>query len=148
MTKVLIKSRKIGYRSWTVCLALLTVLALSSCTKKSDNTTANKSGSGSATQSSTSTTSTTTTKDTTTKTSSKKSKAVSPQAQKLGVKPTGSNCPGNAPIKGNINNKGESIYHEAKSSGYKAVKAEICFKDVATAQKAGFRAPKGANKKS
>lgn len=151
MTKVLIKSRKIGYRSWTVCLALLTVLALSSCTKKSDNTTANKSGSGSATQSSTSTTSTTSTtasKDTTTKASSKKSKTLSPQAQKLGVKPTGSNCPGNAPIKGNINNKGESIYHEAKSSGYKAVKAEICFKDVATAQKAGFRAPKGANKKS
>lgn len=148
MTKVLIKSRKIGYRSWTVCLALLTVLALSSCTKKSDNTTANKTGSGSATQSSTSTTSTTASKTTTTTASSKKSKTLSPQAQKLGVKPTGSNCPGNAPIKGNINNKGESIYHEAKSSGYKAVKAEICFKDVATAQKAGFRAPKGANKKS
>lgn len=148
MTKVLIKSRKIGYRSWTVCLALLTVLALSSCTKKSDNTTANKTGSGSATQSSTSTTSTTASKTTTTTASSKKSKTLSPQAQKLGVKPTGSNCPGNAPIKGNLNNKGESIYHEAKSSGYKAVKAEICFKDVATAQKAGFRAPKGANKKS
>lgn len=145
---MLIKSRKIGYRSWTVCLALLTVLALSSCTKKSDNTTANKTGSGSATQSSTSTTSTTASKTTTTTASSKKSKTLSPQAQKLGVKPTGSNCPGNAPIKGNINNKGESIYHEAKSSGYKAVKAEICFKDVATAQKAGFRAPKGANKKS
>ena len=159
---MLIKSRKIGYRSWTVCLALLTVLALSSCTKKSDDATANKSGSDSTAQSSSSTpaskdttttgttgssTSTPASKDTTktaTTGSSKKSKTLSPEAEKLGVKPTGSDCPSNAPIKGNINQKGQSIYHEAKSSGYKAVKAEICFKDVATAQKAGFTAPKGA----
>jgi hypothetical protein len=165
MTKVLIKSRKIGYRSWTVCLALLTVLALSSCTKKSDDATANKSGSDSTAQSSTSTPSTTASKDTTTTGttgsststtaskdttttgttgSSKKSKTLSPEVEKLGVKPTGSDCPSNAPIKGNINKQQELIYHEAKAKGYKQVKAEICFKDVATAQKAGFRAPKGA----
>ena len=147
MTKVLIKSRKIGYRSWTVCLALLTVLALSSCTKKSDDATANKSGSDSTAQSSTSTPSTTASKDTTTTGttgSSKKSKTLSPEVEKLGVKPTGSDCPSNAAIKGNINKQQELIYHEAKAKGYKQVKAEICFKDVATAQKAGFRAPKGA----
>src|SRR3569832_850283 len=145
MTKVLIKSRKIGYRSWTVCLSLLTVLALSSCTKKSDDTTANKSGSDSTAQSSTSSTaskdttttgttgsstSSTATKDTTktgTTGSSKKSKTLSPEAEKLGVKPTGSDCPSNAPIKGNINQKGQSIYFVALSSGFLAVFAVFCF---------------------
>src|SRR3569832_449635 len=127
MTKVLIKSRKIGYRSWTVCLSLLTVLALSSCTKKSDDTTANKSGSDSTAQSSTSSTASKDTTTTGTTGSSKKSKTLSPEAEKLGVKPTGSDCPSNAPIKGNINQKGQSIFFVALSSGFLAVFAVFCF---------------------
>jgi len=69
--------------------------------------------------------------------------SISANAQKLGVKPTGATtCPSNAPIKGLSVKKRGNIYHIAKSPDYAKVKPEVCFKDAATAQKAGFSAPK------
>lgn len=169
-----VNSGKIGYRGWATCLVLLSVLALASCGKKSEEPTAtnNSPNEPTVTQSSTPAASTTPSKaptttasatpskeptttasatppkaSTTTNTSKPNksaSKTLPAEAEKLGVKPQGTNCPSNAPIKGNINNKGNKIYHEAKEANYKQVKPEICFTDAATAQKAGFRSPKAA----
>ena len=132
---MLINSRKFGSRRWTACLALLAVLALSSCKKAEEPAATNAPGAAPGAESSPG--------ESSTKASSKADQTLSPEIQKLGVKPTGTNCPSNAPIKGNVR-KAKKIYHEAKSSSYKGVKPEICFKDVATAKKAGFEAPKGA----
>ncbi|MED0673795.1 sunset domain-containing protein [Aneurinibacillus aneurinilyticus] len=49
-------------------------------------------------------------------------------------------CNGN--VKGNINNKGEKIYHVPGGQFYNKTKAEYCFKTTAEAKKAGFRASK------
>jgi hypothetical protein len=69
--------------------------------------------------------------------------AVPAEAQKLGVQPTdATTCPTNAPVKGNITKKRGELYFTSKFPDYKTVKPEICFKDTATAEKAGFRAPK------
>ncbi|AFZ22468.1 hypothetical protein Cylst_0090 [Cylindrospermum stagnale PCC 7417] len=71
------------------------------------------------------------------------SAAIPAAAQKLGVKPQSETaCPTSAPVKGKITAKRGNIYHIAKSADYAKVKPEICFKDTATAEKAGFRAPK------
>ena len=141
---MLVNSRKATSRHWTICLALLAVLALSSCKKADEPTASNATPAG---ESSTPANSTTAGGDKTattlsTPSSSKTGKTLPPEIEKLGVKPAGTDCPGNAPIKGNIR-KGKKIYHEAKSKEYKNVKPEICFADVATAKKAGFDAPKG-----
>ena len=158
---MLVNSPKVGYRSWTTTFALLAVLALASCGKKADEPTARNSpiaptaaqssapvASNTPSKEPTTTAATTPSKQSTTTNSSKKSSSpsstLSAEAEKLGVKPTGTDCPSNAPVKGNLNKKGNKIYHEAKEAGYKQVKPEICFADVPTAQKAGFRAPKGA----
>jgi endonuclease YncB( thermonuclease family) len=45
-------------------------------------------------------------------------------------------------VKGNINLKGERIYHDVASRSYNSVVPERCFDTVATALAAGFRAPK------
>ncbi|MEH2383437.1 MAG: hypothetical protein V7K27_31880, partial [Nostoc sp.] len=64
-------------------------------------------------------------------------------AQNLGVKPQNeTTCPSDAPLKGKITKKRGNIYHLPKTLDYEKVKPDICFKDPATAQKAGFRAPK------
>ena len=148
--KVLLNSRKIGYRSGTVFLALLAVLTLSSCGgNKTDEPITSEAPNKTTTQAPPGGT-TTAGKDQTSapgsKTSTKGSKTLSAEAQKLGVKPTGKDCPKDTAVKGNINKRGDYIYHQAKDKGYAAVNPEICFKDVATAEKAGFRAPKGAAK--
>jgi hypothetical protein len=49
-------------------------------------------------------------------------------------------CTGATPVKGNMGK--EKVYHLPTSKGYDAVKAEECFKDAASAEKAGYRAPK------
>ncbi len=68
---------------------------------------------------------------------------LSAAAQKLGTKPANATtCPNNAPIKGKVTKKRGDIYHAPKTSDYDKVKPDICFSDTATAQKAGFRAPK------
>jgi len=139
---MLVNSRKADYRRMTVGLILLSALVLSSCGKKAEDSAANNTSN----EPSAGVNSTTATKDSTAKTTSKSSTSaktkLSAEAQKLGVKPTGTTCPTNAPIKGNLNNKGNKIYHEAKAKGYQQVKPEICFADAATAKKAGFTAPK------
>ncbi len=85
-------------------------------------------------------TSTTTTTKTTTPTTVA---TLSPEAQQLGVKPTNATtCPTTAPIKGKVSKKRGLIYHVPKSPDFGATKPEICFADIATAEKAGFRAPK------
>lgn len=65
------------------------------------------------------------------------------EAEKLGVKPQGkTTCPSGEPVKGKITKNRGNIYHIAKSPNYDQTKPDICFKDEATAEKAGFRAPK------
>ncbi|MEH1899471.1 MAG: hypothetical protein V7K94_30070 [Nostoc sp.] len=69
--------------------------------------------------------------------------AVLAAAQNLGVKPQNqTTCPSDAPLKGKITNKRGNIYHVPKTLDYEKVKPDICFKDANTAQLAGFRAPK------
>lgn len=145
---MLINSQKIRYRGLTVGLVLLTAIALSSCGKKAEEPTANNAPNEPTAEVTPSKTATA--KDstkTTSKSSTTGSKTLSAEAQKLGVKPTGTTCPTNAPIKGNINNKTKAkLYHDAKAVNYDKVKPEICFADAATAKKAGFTAPKDVKK--
>jgi hypothetical protein len=49
-------------------------------------------------------------------------------------------CAAATPVKGNMGK--EKIYHLPGTKGYDLVKAEECFKDAASAEKAGYRAPK------
>ncbi|MGB5963174.1 MAG: hypothetical protein WBG73_21230 [Coleofasciculaceae cyanobacterium] len=133
---MLVNFPKINYRYGTACLILLTALTVSSCAKKVDDIASNAPGDSTAQTD----TAGTTAQDPTT-TGAKKAKAntkLSAEAKKLGVTPTGTTCPTTAPIKGNINKKGNKIYHEAKAKGFDKIKPEICFADTATAQKAGF----------
>jgi hypothetical protein len=64
----------------------------------------------------------------------------------MGVAASGSDCPADHPVKGNIvdrgANKGDKIYHMPGSSSYKQTKPERCFLDAKEAEAAGFRAPK------
>lgn len=56
----------------------------------------------------------------------------------VGVKPQGISCPNNAQIKG-VDSKTGKFYYEKKKADYKNVKPTICFADVATAEKAGYK---------
>lgn len=149
---MLVNFPKINYRYGTACLILLTALTVSSCAKKADNIASNDRGDTTAQTDTVGTTAqdpTTTTgaKDATGAKTAKANSKLSAEAKKLGVTPTGTTCPPTAPIKGNINKKGNKTYHEASNAkGFDKIKPEICFADTATAQKAGFVAPKGANK--
>jgi hypothetical protein len=71
-------------------------------------------------------------------------KPVIPAAtMKLGMKPKdATNCPPNALVKGTMTKKRGNIYQTTKSPDYAQVKPDICFKDTATAEKAGFKVPK------
>lgn len=145
---MLVNFPKINYRHWTVGLILLTALTVSSCGRKADDSATNPGGDSTA---QTDKGGTTTAQDPTTtgaKKANARSNKLSAEAKKLGVTPTGTTCPANAPIKGNINNKGNKIYHEAKAKGFDKIRPEICFADAATAKKAGFVAPKAAAPKA
>ena len=67
--------------------------------------------------------------------------AASPNPTASGVKPQGSNCPANAPVKGNVRH-GQKIYHLPSSPNYQQIKPEACFSSATAAQQAGFRPPK------
>lgn len=109
-------------------LALLTTLTLVSCGKKADEPTASTSESPAASSAEPA--------------SSTSNSAVPAAAQKLGVKPQSDTaCPSSAPIKGEVTKKRGNIYRVAKAPDYAKVKPVICFKDTATAEKAGFKAP-------
>lgn len=49
-------------------------------------------------------------------------------------------CPSYAPIKGNINSKGEKIYHTFSSATYDRTRPEACFATTTAASNAGYRA--------
>lgn len=59
---------------------------------------------------------------------------------KSGVKPTGSSCPQQYPVKGNISTS--KIYHIPGSPYYAKTKPELCFNNYLSAEKAGFRVGK------
>lgn len=67
--------------------------------------------------------------------------AANTTATTAGVPPTGTDCPSNAPIKGVDTAKRGKIYHNTNYPDYKKVKATVCFKDVASAEKAGYKLP-------
>ena len=58
-----------------------------------------------------------------------------------GMKPQGTQCVGDKPVKGNVRGE-KKIYHIPGSKGYDDTKPETCFKTAAEAEKAGFHAPK------
>ncbi len=121
-------------RQSTIGLALLAVLMLTSCGKKAE---APDAGAGASPASTPATSTSNDAGESETKAS------IPAEAEKLGVKPTGeTTCPGNAPVKGEVTKKRGNIYRVAKSLDYQKVKPDICFKDTATAEKAGFSAPK------
>lgn len=67
--------------------------------------------------------------------------AANTTATTAGVPPKGNDCPSDAPIKGVDTKKRGKIYHTTTYPDYKQVKATICFKDVASAEKAGYKLP-------
>lgn len=103
--------------------------------KKTDDSTS--SNSQNAPTTSTSTASTTTEPSSSSQTNSTTSSA----SGKLGVAPQGTTCPSDAPIKGVTSKKQGKLYHTTKYPDYSKVKPEKCFADVATAEKAGYKAP-------
>lgn len=117
----------LSFRGGASILALLTVIVLSGCQKKAEETTGgnpqNPAGESAATPASEAT-------------------PGSSASAKLGVAPKGTTCPTDAPIKGVTSKKQGKVYHTTKYPDYKTVKAEKCFADVAAAQKAGYKAPK------
>ena len=135
-------------RRWTLTIAFLAILAISGCGgQKSDNSATTSPG-GESTPQSTATTGSAPSGGTSSSNSGNSGTATSKgtltaEAQQLGVKPQGATaCPKNAPVKGVATAKRGNIYQTAKSPDYKNVKPIICFTDVATAEKAGFSAPK------
>lgn len=54
--------------------------------------------------------------------------------------PSGSHCPGGHPVKGNVNDSGERIFHEPGWRYYAATWPEQCFADANAAADAGYRA--------
>ena len=66
------------------------------------------------------------------------------EVSKLGVAPQGEACPSTAPVKGKEGKRGK-IYHLPNSPNYSQTKATVCFTDAATAEKAGYHAPKSSN---
>ncbi|MBR8836007.1 MAG: hypothetical protein DSM106950_18785 [Stigonema ocellatum SAG 48.90 = DSM 106950] len=136
---------------WILTIAFLAILAISGCGKKNDETASTTPSSAPAGENTPQSTSTTPSAPVTatSPSSGKATTATSPtkgtltaEAQQLGVKPQGTACPKNAPVKGKITAKRGNIYHTAKSPDFAKVNPDICFADTATAEKAGFSAPK------
>lgn len=121
----------ISLRQGASILALLAVLALSSCQKKTDETANNNTQNPPSDTAPSPATAPST-----------PGEATSASSAKLGVAPKGTTCPSNAPIKAVTTKKQGKIYHTTKFPDYKTVKAEKCFADVAAAEKAGYKAPK------
>ncbi|MEH1963846.1 MAG: hypothetical protein V7L05_29235 [Nostoc sp.] len=144
-------------RQLSMVVTLFTVLMLSSCSPKPEESTsttpqtptavAPASPASSAAASPVPSTAASPVPGNTTSSSKKPASAnktaVLAAAQNLGVKPQNeTTCPSDALVKGKITKKRGNIYHLPKTLDYEKVKPDICFKDPATAQQAGFRAPK------
>ncbi|MDZ7957607.1 MAG: hypothetical protein RMY34_06825 [Aulosira sp. DedQUE10] len=127
---------QIKFRKFGIGITLLTVLMLASCSNKpEESASSNPENPTAVSQVKPSAKSASST--------SANQTVIPAEAQKLGVKPQGETaCPSNAQVKGKITKKRGNIYHVAKSPDYAKVKPDICFKDTATAEKAGFLAPK------
>ena len=110
-----------NYQKLTASLVLLGVLALTAC--------------GQGNQPAANTTPVTETPATTS------TPAANTANTTAGVPPTGIDCPSDAPVKGVDTAKRGKIYHTTSYPDYKQVKATICFKDVASAEKAGYKLP-------
>ncbi|XWK86348.1 MAG: hypothetical protein U7127_19275 [Phormidium sp.] len=110
-----------NHKKLTTSLVLLGVLALTAC--------------GQGNQPAADTTPVTETPTTT------NTPATTPTATTTGVPPTGNDCPSDAPIKGVDTKKRGKIYHATTYPDYKQVKPTICFADVASAEKAGYKLP-------
>lgn len=67
--------------------------------------------------------------------------AANTTATTAGVPPTGNDCPSDAPVKGVDTAKRGKIYHTTSYPDYQKVKATTCFKDVPSAEKAGYKLP-------
>ena len=137
-------------RQLSMVVTLFTVLMLSSCGKKPEESTSTTPSSPTAVAPANPASSTAASPIPGNTTSSSKKPAsagnktaVLAAAQNLGVKPQNqTTCPSDAQVKGKITNKRGNIYHIPKTLDYEKVKPDICFKDANTAQQAGFRAPK------
>lgn len=137
-------------RQLSMVVTLFTVLILSSCAKKPEESTSTtpQAPTAVAPASPASSTAASPIPGNTTSSSKKPASAgnktaVLAAAQNLGVKPQNqTTCPSDAQVKGKITNKRGNIYHVPKTLDYEKVKPDICFKDANTAQLAGFRAPK------
>jgi hypothetical protein len=129
-----IKTRQLG-----IVLTLATLVMLASCNKKPDDSASNPPD-----NTTTASPSSTDSSEHPVAASRAKYKATIPAAAaKLGVPPSGeTTCPSNAPVKGKVTKKRGNIYHLAKTPDYGKTKPDICFLDKATAEQAGFRAPK------
>jgi hypothetical protein len=133
----------------SIGLALLASLTLASCGNKTEDTALKNAETPASASSPAGATSETqpygtipTSGATNTATSGTKV-AIPSAAEKLGVKPTAeTTCPSDAPVKGKVTQKRGNIYHAPKSPDFDKVKPDICFKDTATAEKAGFSVPK------
>jgi len=130
---------QIKTRQLSIVLTLATVVMLASCNKKPDDSASNPTD-----NTTTASPSSTDSSEHPVAPSRAKSKASIPvAAAKLGVPPSGeTTCPINAPVKGKVTKKRGNIYHLANKPDYDKTKPDICFVDKATAEKAGFRAPK------
>ncbi|MEH2028285.1 MAG: hypothetical protein V7K67_01135 [Nostoc sp.] len=137
-------------RQLSIVVTLFTVLMLSSCGKKPEESTTTTPQTPTAVAPANPASSTAaspipgnTTSSSKKPASAENKTAVLAAAQNLGVKPQNqTTCPSDAQVKGKITNKRGNIYHLPKTLDYEKVKPDICFKDSATAQQAGFRAPK------
>ncbi len=127
---VAMKSR-ISSRLAVATLALLAVTTLSSCNKKTDQSV---------------NTDTQTAPDTTSSPASPAGTTSSPGSSTsagAGVSAQGTTCPAGNPIKGITSKRlGGKIYVTDKSPDYGKTKPEQCFPDTASAEKAGYKAPK------
>ena len=56
--------------------------------------------------------------------------------------PDGKNCPNDFPVKGNVSEDGERIYHEPGWRYYQATYPDKCFDTAASAEEEGYRASK------
>jgi hypothetical protein len=56
--------------------------------------------------------------------------------------PDGRNCPSDYPVKGNVSQEGERIYHLRGWRYYDATYPDKCFVDAEAAEDAGYRASK------
>jgi hypothetical protein len=123
-------NNQLKFPRFTIGFALLAVLMLSSCGKKSEAPTASNETSPATTTASSSAPATDT------------SGSAAGKADSQGVKPNGTTCPSDSPVKGKDTKKRGKIYIVSKSPDYAKSPVDLCFKDTASAEKAGYKAPK------